>query len=77
VKTFVDTNILVYANSNDHRQPRAQEILVSGLVRQQANRHGFTWLRHARAFHGHPREHCSGRKKTWMAGTGPAMTSAS
>ena len=32
MKPFVDTNILVYANSNDHRRPRAQEILAKGGV---------------------------------------------
>ncbi len=32
MKPFVDTNILVYANSDDHRRPRAQEILAKGGV---------------------------------------------
>ncbi|MFI5013819.1 MAG: PIN domain-containing protein [Hyphomicrobiales bacterium] len=32
MKPFIDTNILVYANSNDHRRPRALEILAEGGV---------------------------------------------
>src|SRR5262249_46610081 len=33
-----------------------------------------TFRRHARACRGHPRLSISRRSKTWMAGTGPAMT---